>query len=178
MRSVDVLGIDVEITTGDPLVLLRERAVPHRVLPIFVGEAEAVAIALGFAGRRPEQPLTHDLLAEMVDCLDAEVDFVEVTELRDGAFIAELGLQGPHGPRRIDSRPSDAIALAARVDAPVFVADELLDAAGAELSVDPAGHHVVRFVDRDEQIVEDEVSRFREFLDETDPSEFDDPGDQ
>src|ERR1043166_6519998 len=109
MRHVDLMGIHVEALSGTPVLLLREDVEPHRVLPIFVGALEATAIALAATGQVPPRPLTHDLLATVVETLHARVDAVEVTGIRDGAFLAELALSGPDGNHRVDSRPSDAI---------------------------------------------------------------------
>lgn len=167
MKAVDLLGVHVEARSGAPLVLLREHDEPHRLLPIFVGTPEAVAIGLGLSGDAPPRPATHDLLASLVDLLDAHVERVEVTQVRDGAFIAELSVTAATGDRRIDSRPSDAIALAVRVDAPVFVADEVLDEAGVVMAAAE---------DDDEEEISAEVDRFRAFLDEIDPSAFGGPG--
>jgi hypothetical protein len=169
MKPVDVLGLNVESSSGSPLVLLREQDAPNRVLPIFVGGREAVAIALALSGQSPPRPLTHDLLAALIDQLHAHVDHVEVTEIREGTFVAELALHGPSGGISLDTRPSDAIALALRVDAPVFASEAVLDEAGAIVSVAS-----------DEHAIDDDVVRFRAFLDEVDPSEFEtgEPPDQ
>src|SRR5687767_14800312 len=121
MRSVDLVGITVEASSGAPLVVLREHDAPHRLLPIFIGETEAASIAIAVAGMTPPRPLSHDLMAELVEMFHGRVDAVEVTELRDGSFIAELAVHGPDGDRRFDTRPSDAIALAVRLGAPLFV---------------------------------------------------------
>jgi uncharacterized protein len=121
MKPVDVLGLNLEADTGSPLVLLREQEAPHRVLPIFIGGREALAIALALSGEPPPRPLTHDLLAALIEGLDARVEHVEVTEVRDGVFVAQLAVQGPRGGVSLDSRPSDAIALALRADAPLYM---------------------------------------------------------
>lgn len=160
VKSVELVGLHREASSGAPLVLLREHDAPHRVLPIFVGGNEAVAIALALSDQPPPRPVTHDLMATLVETLDAHVDRVEVTELREGTFLAELAMTGPTGTRRIDSRPSDAIALAVRVDAPLFVSSAVLEEAGAILTEVP-----------DEQAIEEEVARFRSLLDELDPTE-------
>jgi bifunctional DNase/RNase len=161
MRPVDVLGLDVEAGNGFPLVLLREQEAPHRVLPIFIGGREAVAIAMALTGEPSPRPLTHDLLAAVIETLDARVDHVVVTEVREGTFVATLALQGPHGSASVDSRPSDAIALALRFNAPLFASDEVLDEAGALVSGEA-----------DERVIDDAVDRFRAFLDDVDPREF------
>ena len=177
MRPVDVLGLNVEAANGGPLVLLREHDAPHRVLPISIGAPEAIAIGLALDHEVPPRPLTHDLLATFVHDLDARVDHVEVTELRDGTFHAELTVEGPTGERRLDSRPSDAIALALRVDAPVFVSEDVLDEAGAILAVVTDEDTIEVEVDSDAEVevdqetIEAEVARFRTLLDDLDPAQ-------
>lgn len=161
MKRVDLLGLNMEAGSGTPLVLLREQDEPHRVLPIFIGGREAVAIALALSGEEPPRPLTHDLLAALIESLDARVDHVEVTEVREGTFVAELAVRGPHDGVSLDSRPSDAIALAVLADAPLFVSEAVLDQAGAFVSVDTG-----------DEAIDDDVDRFRAFLDEVDPAEF------
>src|SRR5215204_2896347 len=162
VKPVDLIGLTLEAGSGAPVVLLREHDVPRRVLPIFVGPTEATAIALALSGRLPPRPLTHDLLAVLVETLHARVERVEVTELREGTLLAELALSGPTGQRRLDSRPSDAVALAVRVDAPLFVSAAVLDEAGALLAETPD----------DEAIDEEEVARFRSLLDALGPADF------
>jgi bifunctional DNase/RNase len=186
MRPVDVLGLNVEAANGGPLVLLREHDAPHRVQPISIGAPEAIAIGLALDHEVPPRPLTHDLLATFVHDLDARVDHVEVTALRNGTFHAELTVEGPTGERRLDSRPSDAIALALRVDAPVFVSEDVLDEAGAILAVvtDEDTVEAEVEVEVDQEAIEAEVARFRTLLDDLDPAQLtgdepddaDDPG--
>jgi bifunctional DNase/RNase len=160
VKPVDVVGVSLEAGSGAPVVLLREHDVPRRVLPIFVGPTEATAIALALSDRLPPRPLTHDLLAMLIETLDARVERVEVTELRDGTFFAELAVSGPTGERRLDSRPSDAIALAVRVHAPLFVSGVVLDQAGATLA------------ERlDEESIDEAVAQFRSALDTLDPAD-------
>ena len=105
--------------------------------------------------------MTHDVMASLVDSLDAHVDAAEETELRDGSFIANLALSGPMGERRLDTRPSDAIALAMRLNAPLFVSEDVLDAAGT-----------LPIVELDDDEIDAEVDGFREFLAEIDPADF------
>ncbi|HEY8525277.1 MAG TPA: bifunctional nuclease family protein [Acidimicrobiales bacterium] len=182
MRPVDVLGLNVEAASGGPLVLLREHDAPYRVLPMAIGTPEAIAIGLALGHEVPPRPLTHDLLATLIHDLHAQVDHVEVTELREGTFHAELTLRGPTGVRRLDSRPSDAIALALRVDAPVYVSEEVLDEAGAILQVvseDDLADDDLAAEDEavDEEVIEAEVARFRALLDDIDPARLADIGD-
>jgi uncharacterized protein len=164
MRPVDTVGISIEQTTGAPLVLLREHDEPYRVLPIFIGGLEATAIVAALQGAAHPRPLTFDLMAAIVDNLGAHVEKVEITELRQGTFIAELAVAGAAGERRIDTRPSDAIALAVRVGAPVFVSDDVLDEAGVVLLAE-SGDGVVD---------EDDVEKFRAFIADLDPADFTD----
>src|SRR5918993_1170760 len=150
MKHVDLVGLSVEAGSRAPVVLVREHDAPRRVLPIFVGPNEAVAIALGLRDEPPlSRPLTHDLMATLVETLDVHVDRVEVTELRDGTLLAEVALSGPTGQRRLDSRPSDAVALAVRVDAPLFVSAAV-----------------------DDEAIDEEVARFRSLLDALGPADF------
>jgi bifunctional DNase/RNase len=146
-------------------VLLREHNAPHRVLPIFVGAPEAASIAIALSGQASPRPLTHDVMASLVHSLDAHVDAVEVTDLHDGAFLAAISVSGPGGGHRLDTRPSDAIALAVRLGAPLFVSDEVLDEAGAVIPEAP-----------DDEAIDEAVAEFREFLDELDPASFADAG--
>jgi uncharacterized protein len=179
VKHVDLAGLLVEADSGTPLVLLREQDAPHRVVPIVIGGTEAAAIALALSDEPPERPATHDMMIDMVETLDAQVERVEVTEVRDGSFRAALTVTGPTGERRLDSRPSDAIALAVRVDAPVFVSEEVLDEVGAILTdvdgdADEDEVLVLGPADEapDQEAVEEEVARLRSVLDELGASAF------
>ena len=167
MHLVDILGIHLESTTGAPVVLLREHEAPHRYLPLFVGDTEAAAIAFAVSGHAPARPLTHDLMAQLVDQLGARVDAVEITDLREGTFIARLSVTGPTGHLALDTRPSDAIALAVRVDAPVYVDDDVLEAAGTMPQVDD-GTDDTPAVELTGDAIDHEVDRFRAELDALD----------
>lgn len=143
------------------MVVLREQLEPHRLLPIFIGVPEAAAIATTVSGETAERPSTHDLVTTLLGELDAAVDCAMVTELRDGAFIAQLTVRCGDSEHLLDSRPSDAIALAARAGAPVLVSEEVLDEAGVE---DPTAEI--------EAEIEVTVDEFRSFLDNIDPADF------
>ncbi len=161
MKLVDLAGLTLEATVGAPVVVLREHDEPHRLLPIFVGSTEAAAIALAVSGQAPDRPLTHDLMAALVRSLGGHLEAVEVTELSEGSFMASLRVHSPTGEHRIDTRPSDAIALAVRLGAPVFVSDAVLDEAGT-----------LPLLEVDEATIDDEVDEFRSFLDDVEASHF------
>lgn len=154
--SMDVVGVRIELPTNTPILLLREREGP-RFLPIWIGANEATAIALALEGVEAQRPMTHDLLKTVTETLGALIDRVVVTELRDGTFFADLVMTRNGEELTISSRPSDAIALAARTESPVFVARAVLDEGGVEI--------------RDED-QEDEIDRFREFLEDVTPEDF------
>ncbi len=152
MREVDVMGVRVEMPSNQPIVLLRE-VTGDRYLPIWIGAVEATAIAYEQQGVKPARPLTHDLLRDILTALQAPLKAVEITELKDNVFYADL-LIGEN--LRVSARPSDSIALALRVGAPIRCADQVLTEAGIVIP--------------DEQ--EDEVEKFREFLDQVRPEDF------
>lgn len=152
MKRVEVLGVRVEMPSNQPIVLLREIE-GERYLPIWIGAAEATAIAYVQQGVVPPRPLTHDLLKDVIGAVGRSLDEVRITRLEDGVFFAELHLgEGAV----VSARPSDAIALALRTASPVLVDESVLDDAGVVIP--------------DEE--EDEVERFREFLDQVTPEDF------
>jgi bifunctional DNase/RNase len=176
MRQVEITGIALEATTGAPLVVLRETHAPHRAVPIFVGGPEAASIGLALTGETPDRPLAHDVMADLVELFQARLDRVDVTEMRDGAFLAEMTVSGPGGDQRLDTRPSDAIALALRLDAPLYVSDEVLEAAGAafELTSDDDAPELLADTEPlDDEAIEAAVAAFRDELDVIDPASFD-----
>lgn len=178
---VDILGIHLESTTGAPVVLLREHDAPYRYLPVFVGDAEAAAIAFAVAGEAPARPLTHDVMAQLLDRLGAHVDAVEITELRDGTFFARLSVTGPTGHHDLDTRPSDALAIAVRFATPVYVDDGVLDEAGTLPQADPDDDGT-DFDEADAVYevtaigIDHQVEQFRTELDRLGPAAFDASG--
>jgi bifunctional DNase/RNase len=155
---VELVGVRIELPTNQPIVLLKE-AGGARFLPIWIGAGEATAIAFALEGVEPQRPLTHDLLRITTEMLGASVARVVITQLRDGIYFADLVFRrGEVEEVIVSSRPSDAIALAARTEAPIFVDPSVLDEAGVEIR------------DEDEEA---EVERFRDFLDEVTPQDFD-----
>ena len=155
MKRLEVVGVRVEVPSNQPIVLLREQG-GERFLPIWIGAVEATAIAFASGGVQPPRPLTHDLFRDVILGLGATLTAVELTEIKDGVFYAELLLTSANGEKRISARPSDAIALAVRTESPIFASDELLAEAGIEIA----------------EQAEDEVEKFREFLDQVSPDDF------
>lgn len=157
---MQLIGVRVELPSNQPIVLLREEA-GDRYLPIWIGPVEATAIAAGMEDLVPQRPLTHDLLKNASEALGGSVARVVVTELTDSVFFADLVFTTGGTEVVIASRPSDAIALAARSGAPIYVAPEVLEVAGIEIK------------DEDEEA---EIERFRELLEEVTPEDFARPG--
>jgi len=146
----------VELPTNSPIVLLREADGAHRVLPIFIGGPEATAIAFALQGVVTQRPMTHDLLRDVLNALGSEVERIVITDLRDATFYAEIHLSLAGTAFTVSCRPSDAIALAARTGTAIYANEAVLDDAGVLVSDDE----------------EDEVERFREFLDGVNPEDF------
>ena len=158
MKVLDVLGVRVEMPNNQPIVLLRERD-GSRYLPIWIGAAEATAIAYAQQGVVPPRPLTHDLLRNVIDELGHTLTRVRIVELKDGVFHAMLDLDGgaAAGGTDIESRSSDAIALALRAGAEIVADEALLAEAGVEMA----------------ESEDDEVEKFKEFLDQVSADDFD-----
>ena len=155
---MEVIGVRVEMPSNQPIVLLKEID-GSRFLPIWVGAVEATAIAFAQQGVEPPRPLTHDLMNNLVDLLDATLTAVHMTEIKDGIFYATMLLRDSKGGQlTISARPSDAIALAVRSHSNILATQELLDEIGIEI---PQG-------DGENQ----EVEKFREFLDQINPEDF------
>ena len=164
MLLVDLIGIQMNPLTGESVLVLREHDEPHRLLPIVVGGAEAASIALAAQGQTSPRPMTHDLMATLVERFDGHLDAVEVIDFQDGAFIANLEVSGPTGELRLDTRPSDAIALAVRLHAPLFVSEHVLDEVGTSVA---ASERVL-----DDAEIDAEVDQFRDFLEQLAPDDF------
>lgn len=153
---MELVGVRVEFPSNQPMVLLRE-AHGQRYLAIWIGAMEATAIAYALEDVTPQRPFTHDLLRLSTEALGGAVEHVTVTELKDSVYYADLVFGQDGKEVTVSSRPSDAIALAARTGAPLFATPEVLEEAGIEI--------------RDEE-EEDEIEKFREFLDEISPQDF------
>jgi len=155
VREVDVVGVRVEMPSNQPIVLLRE-VTGDRYLPIWIGAVEATAIAFAQQGVVPPRPLTHDLMKDLIGATGNELTEVRITEMRDGVFYAVLVLSSG---AEVSARPSDSIALALRTGSRIVCADDVLEEAGLEVPEEE----------------EDEVEKFREFLDSVSPEDFEEP---
>lgn len=165
---MEVLEVRVELPSNTPVVLLREASGAGRLLPIFIGGAEATAIALALDEVETPRPMTHDLFIQVLGELTVSLERIVVTELRERTFHAELHLRHGDATHTVSARPSDAIALAVRTGAPVFAEETVLDEAG----VDPA-----TVADDDEDATsggdpDTVVEEFRAFIDQVRPEDF------
>lgn len=124
--QVDILGLSTSPSSGGAYALILKEVNGMRRLPIIIGAFEAQSIALEMEGIKPPRPLTHDLLKNVMDSLGASLNDVFINELKDGTFYAKLSLDS----QEVDSRPSDAIALAVRYGVPIYVADKVMEEAG------------------------------------------------
>ena len=160
MKEMEVIGVQQVLPSNTPVVVLREKD-GERLLPIFIGMPEATAIGITLSDQDPPRPMTHDLFMSVISTFSVSVERVVITELRERTFYSEIYFRGPVGVESISARPSDAIALAVRAGADVFVEEDLLDEAGY---ISPP--------EEDESIADYEVEEFREFLDNVNPDDF------
>ncbi|HTR82698.1 MAG TPA: bifunctional nuclease family protein [Bacteroidota bacterium] len=128
--QVDILGLSTSPSSGGAYALILKEMNGSRRLPIIIGAFEAQSIALEMEGIKPPRPLTHDLMKNIIDTFGVSLQDVFINELRDGTFYAKITIEGASDSQEVDSRPSDAIALAVRYGVPIFVADEVLNEAG------------------------------------------------
>jgi uncharacterized protein len=155
---MQIYGVSFDMVGKQPIVLLKT-ADGNRFLPIWIGHPEAAAILMKLQGASTPRPMTHDLLAELLEQLDATCERVSVTELRDNTFYASITLSVNGAEVEIDSRPSDALALAVRTDAPIFAAEEVIEESSIEFEHE---------VEDQEEVVE----KFKDFLDSVSPDDF------
>lgn len=165
MHPMQVVGVRVELPGNQPVLLLRESDGP-RYLPIWIGPVEASAIAFQQQGVQVVRPLTHDLLKDMLTALGLNLTAVHITEMRDDIYYAELRLSNGVA---VSARPSDAIALALRADAPILTSDAVMDTAGVELD-DPEDPENTE--SDGTPLSDEDLERFREFLDHISPEDF------
>jgi uncharacterized protein len=158
---MELVGVRVEVAASTPVVILRESEGRRRILPILIGSPEASAIHMALEGITAPRPMTHDLIVELLKATGAQLQEVVVTEIVEHTFFAELHLVRDGKQTVVSCRPSDAMAVAARVGAPIFAADELLDAVGVEATEEVA--------EEEEEALLDE---FRDFLEDLNPDDF------
>ncbi|MDQ3461963.1 MAG: bifunctional nuclease family protein [Actinomycetota bacterium] len=157
---MELLGVRLELPANAPVVLLREHGGSRRVLPIYIGQEEAKAIAWALEGVTTPRPMTHDLMRDLLGATGASVQRIVLTELRESTFFAEVEVALAGQVHRVSSRPSDAIALAVRVEAAIFATDEVLDD-GATSGDDGRP-------EEQDQIVDE----FRQFIEHVNPEDF------
>jgi uncharacterized protein len=154
-----IYGVSFDMVGKQPIVLLKT-AEGNKFLPIWIGHPEAAAILMKLQGASTPRPMTHDLVTDMLSQLDARVVRIAVTELRENTFYALITVVVNGSEIEIDSRPSDAIALAVRAEAPIFAADSVIEESAIEF-------------EHDEEVNEEEVvEEFKKFLDEVKPEDF------
>ena len=158
MEEMVIYGVSFDMVGKQPIVLLKT-ADGNKFLPIWIGHPEAAAILMKLQGASTPRPMTHDLFTDLLAQLDARVVRIAVTELRDNTFYALVTLAVNGSEIEIDSRPSDAIALAVRAEAPIFAAESVIE----ESAIEFEGEEV-----NEEQVVEE----FKQFLDEVKPEDF------
>lgn len=161
---MELVGVRVEVPDNTPVLILREQLGRKRILPIMIGNPEASSIHFALEGVKAPRPMTHDLFVDVLKALGVTLQRVVVTEVRDHTYYAELFLHTSSGIKTVSSRPSDALALAARTGADIFATEELLDAVGQDGAVAAALD-----ADGEEESILDE---FRDFIDNISPDDF------
>jgi len=169
MREMTVYGVSFDLVGKQPIVLLKTTD-DEKFVPVWIGHPEAASILMRLQGQEPPRPQTHDLLADVITQLDAEVVRVTVTELRESTFYASITLRRNGDEIEVDSRTSDAIALALRADAKIFAADEVVDESGIEF--DGEGDLTAAHLAAVTPLADLDPDEFRKFLDTVTPEEF------
>ena len=158
MYEMVIYGVSFDLVGKQPIVLLKT-ADGNKFLPIWIGHPEAAAILMKLQSQAAPRPMTHDLLSDMLEQLGAQIIRITVTELKENTFYASITVQQNGSEIEIDSRPSDAIALAVRAEAPIFAAEEVIEESAIEFE--------------DGEVNEEEiVSEFKQFLENVTPDEF------
>ena len=155
---MSIYGVSFDMVGKQPIVLLKTED-GNKFLPIWIGHPEAAAILMKLQGQETPRPMTHDLFVDLVGQVGATCESVTVTELKDNTFYAQINLQINGETVEIDSRPSDALALAVRTDAPIYAADDVIEESAIEFE-----HEV--------EDTEEVVEKFKDFLDNVSPEDF------
>ena len=178
MIEVTIDSIRVSLMNYQRVVILKEK-MAERYLPIWIGHAEADAIAIKLQGVTVSRPLTHDLLRSVIDTLGASINFIVVNDLKNDNFFAKIALRVDGHQIEVDSRPSDALALAVRVEVPIYVDESVMDKAGILLDKEtgkPLFDDSER-IDKEGKKISDEelknLSAFKDFIDTIDWDDFD-----
>lgn len=158
MLELEFAGIRIQLPANQPLLLLRYPE-QNLYLPLWIGAPEASAIAMSEQGLTPPRPMTHDLLISVLETLSVELERIEIVSVHNAVFVAELVLSNG---KRVDSRSSDAVALAVRAQCPIMCAEDVLQEAGVSIETETEG----------EEAPEEQLREFREFLDNIDPEDF------
>ena len=158
MLEVTVSDIGLDRNTNSPVVILRERG-GVRILPIWIGAAEANAIAMELKGVKAQRPLTHDLLKQIIVGLGGDLRRVVISSVKENTYFAELLIHRDDHVFQVDARPSDSIALALRLNAPIFTSDQLLDESGLQTD-EPAPDPSL------------DADKLKEYLEKMDPQDF------
>ena len=178
MVEMVIDSIRVSLMNYQRVVILKEK-LSDRYLPIWIGPAEADAIAVKLQGVTVPRPMTHDLLSSVINTLGARIDSITVTDLKNDTFYAQISLTLNGSQLEVDSRPSDALALAVRVEAPIYVDESVLDKAGILLDKDtgkPIFDETDKLNSKGKKVSEEELkklSAFRDFIDTLDWDDFD-----
>jgi bifunctional DNase/RNase len=169
MREMTVYGVSFDLVGKQPIVLLKTSD-GNKFLPIWIGHPEAAAILMKLQGSAPPRPMTHDLVTNILENLEAEVVRITVTELRENTFYACITLLQDGKEIEIDSRPSDAIAIAVRAEAKIFASDEVIEESGIEFEGE--AEEVEGGIARVPSLADLDPAEFRRFLDEVTPEQF------
>jgi bifunctional DNase/RNase len=161
MHEMHIYGVSFDLVGKQPIVLLKT-AEGNKFLPIWIGHAEAAAILMKLQSQSAPRPMTHDLMSDMLEQLGAQLVKITVTELRENTFYAQITVVQDGQEIEVDSRPSDAIALAIRAEAPIYAAERVIEESGIEFE----GEEV------NEEQLEAEVTKFRSFLEDVTPDQF------
>ncbi len=164
MVEVKVAHLGLDRNSNTPVVILQEKA-GNRVLPIWIGPSEASAIAMELAGVKFSRPLTHDLVKQIIVGLGGELNRVLITQVKENTYYAELHIHRNNHVVQIDARPSDSIAVALRLEAPIYTHDGLLELTSVD-TVDPAT------TDLGSQPSDGDPEDLKKYLEDMDPEDF------